>query len=117
MTAEVEKFRKDLQVLKETAQQVQKDFESCGLDIDFSVPMFREEILPYEELLNRVKSQVEKSMKMQEGAFHNLLYRIDIPEKNFVQLKSTSNDFIHDVSRLILEREFMKVVTRRYYKP
>ena len=112
MTAEVEKFRKDLQVLKETAQQVQKDFETCGLGISFS----ENEILLYEELLSRVKQQVEKSMKMQEGAFHNLLYRIDIPEKNFVQLKTTSNDFIHDLSRLILEREFMKVVTRRLFK-
>ena len=113
MTFDIEKFRNDLHALKETAAQVQKDFSSCGLDI----PVAGNEALPYEELLSRVKLQVEKSLQMPERVFQNLLYRVDIPEKNYARLKKASPDFVHDISRLILEREFMKVITRKYYDP
>jgi len=113
MNADVERFRTDLHVLKETAQQVQKDFESCGLEIQW----ISQESLTYDFLLSRVKEQVEALITRRSGSFQNLLYRIDIPERNFIQLQETSNDFLHDLSRLILEREFMKVVSRKIYDP
>lgn len=113
MNSEVDKFRTDLQVLRETAQQVQKDFESCGLEFQIA----NQEVLPYEGLLASVKEQVDALIQRHSGAFQNLLYRVDIPERNFIQLQQTSNDFLHDLSRLILEREFMKVVTRKMYGP
>ena len=110
MNADLEKFRTDLQVLKETAQQAEKDFYTCGLELALT-----EEVLPYDALLSRVVDQVEESIR-RSGALQNLLYRVDIPESKFVQLKDTSENFVLDLSRLILEREFMKVVTRRLYK-
>ena len=113
MTSEVEAYRNDRAVLEETARQVQKDFESCGLEIQFT----KEETLTYDVLLVQVKEQVEALVQRHSGAFQNLLYRVDILEKNFIQLQQTSTDFLHDLSRLILEREFMKVVTRKMYSP
>ena len=113
MTSEVEAYRNDRAVLEETARQVQKDFESCGLEIQFT----KEEAHTYDVLLAQVKEQVESLIQRQSGTFQNLLYRVDIPEKNFIQLQHTSTDFLHDLSRLILEREFMKVVTRKMYSP
>jgi hypothetical protein len=107
---DVEKYRNDLQVLKETAQQVQKDFSSCGLDFNLT----GEEINAYELLLTNVHEKVEIAAG-RHGALQQLLYRVDIPEKNFVMLKDTSEDFFHDLSKLILEREFMKVITRKFY--
>ena len=110
---EIETFRNDNVVLMETAGQVRKDFESCGLEIQFS----KNDALTYDDLLVTVKEHVETLVQRQSGAFQNLLYRVDIPEKNFIQLQQTSTDFLHDLSRLILEREFMKVVTRKMYSP
>ena len=111
MTTDLERFRTDLKVLRETAEQVQKDFASCGMDLGLG----DNEVLPYEVLLTRVLQQVERSLQGGAGGFHQLLYRIDIPEKNYVRLQRTSSDFITDLSKLILEREFMKVVSRRLY--
>jgi hypothetical protein len=111
MTADLERFRTDRQILGETAQQVQKDFTTCGLDIGLG----DEEVLPYEVLLGRVRQQVEQSLRGTPDAFHQLLYRVDIPEKNYVRLQHASADFVTDLSKLIPEREFMKVVSRRLY--
>ena len=112
MKPEIEKYKTEQVVLKETAGQLQKDLESCGMEIRFP----EADTIPYESLLNQVEFYIEKLLRENVSALQTLLYRVDIPEKNFVHLKSTSEKFAHDLARLILEREFMKVVTRRMYK-
>jgi len=43
-----------------------------------------------------------------------LLYTIDVPEKDFLHL-ITSSDFIENISKMILKREAMKVFYRMKY--
>jgi hypothetical protein len=108
--SDIEKFRNDVQVLRDTGTQVQKDFASCGLDPGLEGPG----LVSYELLLTRVLDQLEEALRRQ-GVFQNLLYRIDIPESSFVRLKESSENFMEDLGKMILEREFMKVITRKLY--
>ena len=50
--------------------------------------------------------------------FQALLYQIDIPEPAFKRLlkESNSDDFAHQLAELIIQREFQKVLTRRFFK-
>jgi len=113
MKAEVEIFKTDQIVLKETAEQIQKDFASCGIEIFFS----GKEIFPYESLLNQVEHHIHHLISHHLIQLQTLLYRVDIPEGTYFKLKKHANSFPNELSRLILEREFMKVVTRHLYKP
>ena len=108
--SDLEKFRHDVQVLQDTGAQVQKDFSSCGLDPGLDdAPN-----LSYDLLLMRVLDQLEEALR-RTGTFQNLLYRVDIPESVFLRLKESSENFMQDLAKMILEREFMKVVTRKMY--
>lgn len=113
MKAEIEKFKTDQFILKETAEQIQKDFASCGIEIFFS----GKEVFPYESLLHQVENHISRLITDHLIQLQTLLYRIDIPEGSYFKLKKDANSFPNELSRLILEREFMKVVTRHLYKP
>jgi hypothetical protein len=109
---EIERFKTDQLLLKETAAQIQKDFASCGLEIHFT----GEEVFPYEMLLKQVTQHISGLVRTNFVQLQTLLYRIDIPEKVFLKLKQ-SPYFADEMGKIILEREFFKVVSRHRYKP
>ena len=112
MNLEIEKYKTEQVILKETVRQLQRDFESCRIEIHFS----ETDTMPYETLLSQVEFYIEKLLSENVSKLQALLYRVDIPEKNFLHLQQNAVSFPNELARLILEREFMKVVTRRMYK-
>jgi hypothetical protein len=109
--SEIEAYRLNEQIIKETANQLIKDFAMFGMEI-----LFPENIdYAYHILYEQLKSNIIRLLDREPERLSSLLYQIDVDEK---KIKSLGNEaFINHetISHLILEREFLKVLTRHYF--
>ncbi len=88
--------------------QINKDFNFAGLSIQFSV-------VP-EELLLKLVEVISVLMKDKFEDYLNLLYRIDVSEKQIKAITQTDIDAIaFEVAVLILKRECQKVLLRNRF--
>ena len=108
-----EKYRHDLEVIRNTANQVIKDFGISGIEITFS----GNHSTAYQELLTQVLPALRQLYKERKDVFMSLLYRIDVEEQKVKQLseKESSVDFFIKLTELVIEREFTKVLIRKIY--
>ena len=109
----LEKYRHDLAIVRETAAQVMKDFGVLGLEIRFSGDPFS----AYEELKEQIAPVLFELFQNDRSRFQSLLYRIDLSEAKFRKLlgENTPSNFSHNLADMILQREFQKVLTRRFF--
>lgn len=100
-----------LDLYKMLIQQLNKDFLLSNIDLDF-----HEEVLP-SSLKLILHETVYKLIQEKFNEYLNLLYIIDVPEK---QVKALDGDdtlkLSEQVSFLILKREWQKVWFRNKYK-
>src|SRR5436190_21894181 len=103
-----EKYRHDLEVIRETARQVIKDFGMAGIEIQFS----GNHETAYQELVDQILPGLKGLYQQNTGAFMALLYRIDVEEKKVRQLSASysGNAFFAQLAGVIIEREFIKVL-------
>ncbi len=103
----------NLELIRETARQIIKDFGMTGIEIRFT----GNGQSAYDELFGQIAPEVDKLLQGNAGSFYDLLYRIDISED---QLKKESErfparKFSEVVAHLIIKRELQKVVIRRKF--
>ncbi|MCB8995383.1 MAG: hypothetical protein H6538_07235 [Bacteroidales bacterium] len=109
--SEIEKSKLNEQIIRETAMQVLKDFASFGIDVSFP-----EDIkYAYESLYDQLKIIIAVLLEKEPERLASLLYHIDLDERKMKKEPAlfTEHEFI---SQMILEREFLKVLTRNYFK-
>lgn len=94
-------------VLK-TQQQIVKDFAKFNL---FFSENFENRTLSKEEIEEQIGIHLVEIMKEGETRLLQLLYTIDLSEKQFLHL-TTSPSFIQELSKKILFREAYKVFLR-----
>lgn len=94
-------------VLK-TQKQIAKDFYTTGVNFQDN---FETEIFPYEQIVESVNEKLEDILKLGESTTLQLLYQIDIPQHDFLELISDP-EFIQKMSALIIRREAYKVFLR-----
>lgn len=99
-----------LDLYKKLILQLNKDFLLANIDLDF-----HEEVLPL-SLKLILHETVYKLIQEKFTEYLNLLYIIDVPEK---QVKALDGDdtlkLSEDVAFLILKREWQKVWFRKHY--
>ena len=99
-----------LDLYKKLIVQLNKDFLLANIDLDF-----HEDVLP-SSLKLLLHETVYKLIQEKFTAYLNLLYIIDVPEK---QVKALDGEDIlklsEDVSFLILKREWQKVWFKKHY--
>lgn len=104
--------REDL--IRETADQIIKDFAGFNLEISFSgrVPNF------YQELFGQMKTHVENLLNLDSAKFFNLLYRIDVaPEEiDQYQREFPGQSYSEVITELIIHRELKKIMIRDYFR-
>ena len=103
-----------LDLNKDTANQVIKDFDMFGLEITFSGNAYN----AYEELFEQIHPHMEKLITGNRQKFMGILYRIDLSEE---QIKKAINEnysepFSEIITDLVIKRELQKVVIRKQYK-
>ncbi len=103
-----------IDLIKETANQIIKDFDMFGFEIKFSGSVYN----AYEELFEQIEPHISELVNSNLQKFMSILYRIDLSDE---QIKKAVNDnssepFSAIVSDLIIKRELQKVVIRNHYK-
>jgi len=112
--SDLAKYRCDLEIIRLTADQIIKDFGIFGHEIKFS----GNELTAYEELKSQIAPLLSNLNAQNLPAFQSLLYRIDISEKKFRELlnASSKNNFSEQLAEAVIQREFQKVLTRKFFK-
>ena len=100
-------FDNETFVLK-TQQQIAKDF--AKLNLLFS-ENFESQVLSKDEIELQIGQQLVEIIKEGETRLLQLLYTIDLSEKEFLHLTTQAN-FIQELSKKILFREAYKVFLR-----
>ncbi len=103
-----------LDIIKDTANQIIKDFEMFGLEIKFSGNAYN----AYQELFEQIEPHIKNLIDTNQSKFMGILYRIDVSDE---QIKKTvrennSESFSEIITDLIIKRELQKVVIRKHYK-
>jgi|SRR3954470_3756063 len=103
-----------LDLIKDTANQVIKDFDMFGLEIKFSGNAYN----AYEELFDQILPHIDKLLSSNQQKFLGILYRIDISEEQIKKAvnNNLSEPFSHIITDLVIKRELQKVVIRNQYK-
>ncbi len=101
-------------IVRETAEQIMKDFAMFGVTITFSGNISG----AYTELLEQLVNQVDSLMYSNSQKLMSVLYQIDISKR---ELEKTNIDLPHLnetelISHQIIVRELKKVLTRHYFK-
>ncbi len=107
-------YHQKVELIEETAKQIQKDFSLVDQNISFS----GNTDTAYHELNTQIVPIVDRFLEINSSNFFALLYAIDIDE---VQLKRVlfSNEFespAAEISCMIIERELKKVIIRNHFK-
>jgi len=110
---DLEKYRHDLEVIRMTAEQVKKDFSFHNIEITFS----GNEMTAYAELKAQLTPMLSKLFAENRTQLMQLLYRIDVPERDWKKVLAieSEREQAEKLSAIILEREFMKALTRKFY--
>lgn len=111
---ELRNSRDDERIVRETAEQVIKDFALFGIQIDFPDDIN----WAYDELFDQLEIHVSRMLAENDRLILSLLYQIDISEKK-IHIESQKQPDIplhHLITNLILERELKKVLTRDYFR-
>ena len=103
-----------LDLIKDVANQIIKDFDMFGLEIKFSGNAYN----AYEELFEQIEPHINQLISLNQQKFMSILYRIDVNEEQIKKAVSenSSESFSAIVSDLIIKRELQKVVIRNHYK-
>ena len=105
-----EKYRTDLEIIRLTAEQVIKDLDVFGISVEFSGNPFT----AYGELEQQLCPILADLYKKDASSFRALLYRIDVSESDYRKI-SGQPGFIPNLAAAVLQREFKKVLIRKYF--
>jgi hypothetical protein len=99
------------QFVQDTLLQIQKDFSRCGWEID---SLRLNQRLTKVELEELIGEKLVEIMKHGESQLLQLIYIIDIPEKEFLS-SVTQKEVVKILSEKILLKEAYKVYLRRKF--
>jgi len=104
----------DILLIKDTAKQIIKDFRLYNLDITFS----GKPETAYDELFDQIFPVIDELISLDYGKFQSLLYQIDVGENQVSKIMEDNPKSLYskEITKLILEREFQKVLTKHYFQ-
>ncbi len=107
---DIEAYRHDLEVIRQAAALLQKDFSQFGIEVTFSGDARR----AYAELRAGLLPHVNRLLREDPHMLQSLLYRIDVDERRFSNAVSGDVEGAAErVTHLILEKELTKAVYRK----
>ncbi len=97
-------YRFDLEIIADVIKQLEKDVVLSGGILEIPKEGYTDIVI----LKNMVAEYVSQISVTNATLLFNLFYRIDIPQQLIEQQSE-------DVAELLLKRELLKVLTRRFY--
>jgi hypothetical protein len=111
---DIEPFKAEELVIRQTVKQIQKDFAMFGMDIDFPINFS----MIYKDLVKYIDSHIETLMYTNVQKLSALLYQVDIGEKEITDAWEKHPEYTRSsvITELLIYRELKKVIFRNYYK-
>ncbi len=111
---DIEPFKAEELVIRQTVKQIQKDFSMFGMDIDFPINFS----MIYKDLVKHIDSHIETLMYTNVQKLSALLYQVDIGEKEITDAWEKHPEYTRSsvITELLIYRELKKVIFRNYYK-
>lgn len=105
-------YRK-VEIIRETAQQIIKDFSLFDEEISFS----GQTETAYQELYEQIHPIIDRLLNLDSSRFFAMLYAIDVDEKRVKNLLfgEHNSSAVEEICKLIIERELIKVVYRKHW--
>ncbi|MBN2635065.1 MAG: hypothetical protein JXR61_02260 [Prolixibacteraceae bacterium] len=102
------------EIVKETAEQIMKDFGMFGVEITFSGNTAN----AYYELHQQLIDQVTVLLEQNYDLLLSVLYQIDITDRDIARTERELPDYNHIevLAHQIIVRDLKKVLLRRYFK-
>lgn len=110
----VSKYLDRAEIVRDTAEQIMKDFGMFGVEITFSGDVTN----AYEELHGQLVTQISKLIHYNNDKLLSVLYQVDITEREIAraQLDLPHYNHVEIVAHQVVARELKKVLWRLYFK-
>ena len=110
----IREFLNKAEIVRDTAQQIMKDFGMFGVVINFSSGVEDAYFELHQQLITQINNLFEKNFQK----LQSVLYQIDITEKDLRQTKLELPNYteVEAIAHQIIVREFKKVMFRKCYK-
>lgn len=111
---DIEQYKTEAAIIRETLAQVEKDFSMFGLDTGFSGSTN----LAYQEMFIQLSAHIRRLLENDLSRLYSLLYQIDLGEQSVIDAQILHPDWsLADViTELVIHRELKKVLLRKYFK-
>ncbi len=110
----IKSFLNRAEIVRETAEQIRKDFGMFDIEIFFSGDVLN----AYEELHRQLIDQIAALIQNSYDKLLSVLYQVDITEREIAQAEHDLPHYNHVeiVAHQVIARELKKVLWRRYFK-
>lgn len=112
--SDIELFNEHPEYIRQTVQQLMKDFAMFGIEIEFS----GNTDLAYNEMFVQTCDHVDLLLKNNNQKLYALLYQIDLGNATIIKASEEHPEFTLSevITELIIHRELKKVILRNYFK-
>ena len=107
-------FLDKTEIVRETAEQIMKDFGMFGVEITFSGDTSNAYYELHQQLINQVSVLLERNYDL----LLSVLYQVDITEREIAKAERELPEYNHIeiLAHQIIARDLKKVLLRRYFK-
>ena len=111
---DIELYKTKTEVIRQTVEQIIKDFTMFGMDIEFT----GNTDLAYEEMFFQLAAHVSQSLEIDPHRLSALLYQVDLGENKVMESSVLHPEWSlpEVITELVIHRELKKVLIRNYYK-
>ena len=101
-------------IVKQTAEQIMKDFGMFGVEITFSGNIEN----AYQELHNQLIQQITLLVERNYDLLLSVLYQVDISDRELHKAEQELPHYTHIeiIAHQVIVRDLKKVLLRRYFK-
>lgn len=110
----VEALLNKAEIVRQTAEQIMKDFGMFGVEISFSGNIEQ----AYQELHQQLVDQISRLIETNYDLLLSVLYQVDITEREMAKAQAELPHYTHIevIAHQVIARDLKKVLLRRYFK-
>ena len=111
---DIELYKTKTEVVRQTVDQVKKDFTMFGMDVEFT----GDTDMAYNEMFLQLSAYVSHMLEIDPHRLSALLYQVDLGENKIMESSTLHPEWSlpEVITELIIHRELKKVLMRNYYK-
>jgi len=111
---DIELYKTRPELIRQTVDQVVKDFAMFGMEVSFSGNME----MAYDELFTQLSTHLARLLAMDANRLAALLYQIDLGPHSVLEAEYNHPGWSRPdiISELVIYRELKKVLLRNYFR-